>query len=173
MQIHFDTESLHMKEAQGVILLLSALFPTSDSQQAALQQSALQQSAPQQSNTPNPTPVPTSGPALVQDSSSSTTEATKRVRRTKAQIEADEAAAKQAEAQDAVPNDLQTTTAQTQSVVKPIAADELRQLLNLYIAKNSMEEAIAILQSFGCGRVTEALALEPAKLSKLAGQLRG
>ena len=56
---------------------------------------------------------------------------------------------------------------------KPISADELRSLFNAYISKNSMEAAIAILQSFNCNRVTEALALEPAKLNELAAKLNG
>jgi hypothetical protein len=46
-------------------------------------------------------------------------------------------------------------------------------LLNGYIAKHSMEEAIGQLKTFGCNRVTEALALKPAMLSALAEALRG
>jgi hypothetical protein len=55
----------------------------------------------------------------------------------------------------------------------PVSADELRALLNGYIAKHSMEEAIGQLQHFGCNRVTEALTLDPIDLAALAGALRG
>jgi hypothetical protein len=59
------------------------------------------------------------------------------------------------------------------SAPKPISAEELRSLLNAFISKHSMEEAIEKLRSFGCNRVTEALALEPAKLNELAAVLNG
>jgi hypothetical protein len=54
-----------------------------------------------------------------------------------------------------------------------VSADELRGLLNGYIAKHSMEEAIGRLKAFGCNRVTEALALESGALNALAEALRG
>ena len=54
-----------------------------------------------------------------------------------------------------------------------IDADQLRALLNGYIARHSMEEAIEKLRAFGCNRVTEALALESAKLNELAATLNG
>jgi hypothetical protein len=96
----------------------------------------------------------------------------KRHRRTKAEIEADEAAAKQASAVTDVP--ASTAAPETKTVeIEIVDADKLRFLLNGYIAKHSMEEAIGQLQTFGCNRVTEALALDPVKLNDLAGALRG
>jgi hypothetical protein len=239
MQINFDTEQIQKNEAQGIILLLSALFPALNSQ-------------PVSNSNPTPTteeqaifgtPIPAApshmaiigagmeraeveaaGLALIQSGAStpSTTEptSTKRTRRTKAQIEADEVAAKQASgvapaspalysstSTQAAPADptpasaapsagasgtTQSATAPTSTVLAPevrtigtgptplrvlaptkIDADTLRALLNAHIAKHSMEEAIAILQAFGCNRVTEALALDPAKLAELAGRLDG
>jgi hypothetical protein len=71
----------------------------------------------------------------------------------------------------------QSVTAPTATVLAPevrtVSADELRSLLNGYIAKHSMEEAIGQLKAFGCNRVTEALALEPVKLNALAEALCG
>ena len=106
-----------------------------------------------------------------------------RKRRTKEQIAMDEAAKQApaptsasvvtAEPSPAVESAKTTDASLSAGTTKPITADELRASLNAYIAKHSMEEAIAILKSFGCGRVSEALALDPAKLAELAGQLNG
>lgn len=106
---------------------------------------------------------------------------TTRKRRTKAEIAADEAAAQakastgpaevKQVASEATP--APTATTEPTQTTKPIDADTLRSLLNSHIQKHSMEETIAILQSFGCNRVTEALALEPTKLAELASKLDG
>lgn len=56
---------------------------------------------------------------------------------------------------------------------KPLTAEELRTLLNGYISRHSMEDAIEKLKGYGCNRVSEALTLEPAKLAELAAVLRG
>jgi hypothetical protein len=175
MQIHFETEQLNQKEAQGIILLLSVLFPTFES----LTTGGL--AAP--SNPPAASDTqPASGLSLVGNESAP--EAAKRTRRTKAQIELDEVQAKLQAAADAgqvaqeghpeeaaLLRQPQTSTTATQTVTKPLGAEELRALLNGFIARHSMEAAIEILKSFGCGRVTEALALDPTKLHQLASQL--
>jgi hypothetical protein len=157
MNIQFD-DNINQKQAQGIILLLTSLFPALNNSQP------LSPSASQLSD-PAPAPSATAGPTLVPES---TPEATRK-RRTKAEIAADEAAAKQ------TANPTESIESQPTGTAKPttVSADELRTLLNTYIAAHSMEEAIAILQAFGCGRVTEALALEPAKLNELAAKLRG
>ena len=116
---------------------------------------------------------------------------TARHRRTKAEIAADEASKAQASPADPTPVTAEPGPAVTDSVVPaaaasgttqsatatpgtvPVSADELRALLNGYIAKHSMEEAIGQLQRFGCNRVTEALALDSIELAALTGALRG
>ena len=179
MQISFDTASVAPQEITGLIALLDALIshpqqiPPPASEQEAIFGVSTQAI---------PTDAPTTGPTLVQPEVSAEPN-TKRTRRTKAEIAADEAA-KQAP-MEAVRGSLNVSEAgdvevaakvpatPTETSAKPITADELRASLNAYIAKHSMEEAIAILKSFGCGRVSEALALDPAKLAELAGQLNG
>ena len=107
--------------------------------------------------------------------------ATTRRRRTKEQIAADEAAkqtlveAAEGSLNASEAGDVGTVvkTPATPTTVGPITADELRALLNGYIARHSMEDAIGQLKTFGCNRVTEALALEPTKLNALAEALRG
>ena len=64
-----------------------------------------------------------------------------------------------------------SSTAPAGDPAKPISADDLRSLLNSYIKKHGMDEAIAQLKRFGCNRVTEALALDPVKLNELASAL--
>ena len=200
MQISFDTGTIGQAEAQGLVALLSSLFPTSSTQPVTdtlTRQTPEVVPAPSPRNEQeaifgvptqsNPIDAPTTGPTLVQPEVSAEPN-TKRTRRTKAQIEADEAAAKQniptstvagiVEPSPAAESAKTTVASPSENsvsaaTVKPITADELRALLNAYIAKHSMEEAIAILQKFKCNRVSEALALDPAKLAELAGQLNG
>jgi len=186
MNFNFDTASMNPTEAQAVIALLSVLFPqpVKSSQFSAAPTlaeaiiaadgdspfivAAVTAAAPQ----PEPSPEPV-----------------RRGRRTKAQIEADAAAAAnptQAAAAGAEPQatteSAKTTAADkgsagaspsvaTNGAIKVVSADELRTLLNAYIQKHSMEEAITVLKTFNCNRVTEALSLDPAKLNELAGQL--
>ena len=187
MQINFDTEQIQKNEAQGIILLLSALFPALNSQ-------------PVSNSNPTPTteeqaifgtPIPAApshmavigagmeraeveaaGLALIQSGASTPSinePPAKRTRRTKAEIAADEAAK---QATSAEPASAAAPAPATSEAPTKIDADTLRALLNAHIAKHSMEAAIAILQEFGCNRVTEALALDPAKLAELAGRLQ-
>ncbi|HUD75659.1 MAG TPA: hypothetical protein VMQ76_11350 [Terracidiphilus sp.] len=236
MNIQFETSQIGQAEAQGLVSLLSSLFPTAT---AGLVPNGLTSQPPAPKNeeesifgtpiriTPaSSVPVqaepaaPASTPAPAQPEQPAF-EPPKRTRRTKAQIEADEVAAKQASgvapaspalysstSTQAAPADptpasaapsagvsgtTQSATAPTSTVLAPEVrtigtgptplrvlaptenerADELRALLNGYIAKHSMEEAIGQLKTFGCNRVTEALALKPAMLSALAEALRG
>jgi hypothetical protein len=69
--------------------------------------------------------------------------------------------------------EVSVTTQSATASKSTVSADELRGLLNGYIAKHSMEEAIGRLKAFGCNRVTEALALESGALNALAEALRG
>ena len=237
MHINFDTSSLQPQEALGLIALLNILIPHSVStfsnltDQTAPQVPQAPAPSPRnereaifgvpiltaadpvvqlQQSIPNPQPAPGAivGP-VTPIVPAPAGEPTKRHRRTKAEIAADEAAAKQAlageptkrhrrtkaeiAAEEAAakqalaghPEILQpatqpTTTTQTateptttSATAKPLTAEELRALLNGYIARHSMEEAIGKLREFGCNRVTEALALEPVKLNVLAEALRG
>ena len=224
MHIDFDTESLKLDEARGLIALLSSLFPTSEqidfnrlpqapgiaanlgaaallghikyadqlaAEAAALlghikyadQLAAEAASQPVPNSVPNPTPTP-----AVNQPAAEPGPAVTRHRRTKAEIAADEAAAKNAEQAQpqATPSDPTpasaapaaaasgtTQSATAEPSTAPVSADDLRALLNGYIAKHSMEEAIGQLQNFGCNRVTEALALDPVKLNALAEALHG
>ena len=209
MNIQFETSQIGQAEAQGLVSLLSSLFPTAT---AGLVPNGLTSQPPAPKNeeesifgtpiriTPaSSVPVqaepaaPTSPSAPAQPEPTPIT--SKRTRRTKAQIEADEAAEKGsavAAAAQTAPSDptpasavqtaaasvtTQSVTAPTATVLAPevrtVSADELRSLLNGYIAKHSMEEAIGQLKAFGCNRVTEALALEPVKLKALAEALCG
>jgi hypothetical protein len=196
MQINFDTSSLQPQEALGLIALLNNLIPhpvsTSFTPQAP--------QAPQaQAQTPAPSPkneeqaifgvpiqpadAPAAEPALAAEPpaepSAEPVPVAKRHRRTKAEIAADEAAAKQAALAPAA-GEPTATSAQVMTepttasaTTKPLTAEELRALLNGYIARHSMEDAIGKLREFGCNRVTEALALEPVKLNALAVALNG
>ena len=172
MIVNFDTASMTPSEARSLITLLSALYPG------------------QAQSSPNPTPAaaPTtaqSGPILVaaletaqqapEPAADLTPEPATRKRRTKAEIAADEAAAKQAAATQQTEQSagLAPLPEQTVSTDKPLTAEELRALLNGYIQKHSMEDAIKILQSYECNRVTEALSLPADKLMSLAEALRG
>ena len=116
MHIDFDTESLKLDEARGLIALLSSLFPTSEQIDfnrlpqapgiaanlgaAALlghikyadQLAAEAASQPVPNSVPNPTPTP-----AVNQPAAEPGPAVTRHRRTKAEIAADEAAAKNAE----------------------------------------------------------------------------
>ena len=171
MNFNFDTASMSKTEAAAVIALLSVLFP-----QPGQAQELVPVSDPPSAATPTLQPSPNSQPIF---------EVAKRGRRTKAQIEADAATAANptqgdvptAAAESTVTESAKTTDASpmvaTNGQAKTISADELRGLLNGYIQRHSMDEAIGKLKSFECNRVTEALDLEPAKLSELAEALRG
>jgi hypothetical protein len=125
------------------------------------------------------------GPAAADPGPAAGQPTTRARRRTKAEMEA--AAKSQAAPADptlgctvpiaAVSVTTQSATASPATApalaIKPVSADELRSLLNGYIARHSIEEAIDKLKAFGCNRVTEAIALEPTKLSELAAVLNG
>lgn len=196
MNIQFDTASLSHTEAQAIITFLYALhgqnLPSAPKPAPTLATAAnfhdfYDQLKASLATDPGPVVVESaSGPVLVEPKApgpATEAEPTKRVRRTKEQIAADEAAAAAAKqvAESAVagavpqatPAVEASATQQVNGVLKTISAEELRALLNGYIARHSMEEAIERLKSFGCNRVTEALALESAKLNELAAILNG
>jgi len=192
MNIVFDTERITAEEAKGVISLLANLFSTlnlypvspstpvppapANEEQAIFGVPVLPQTDTQQ-----PAPQPVQATRAVSDPAPSND--VKRHRRTKAEIEAEKAAAAQTPtvaagaelkpvAESAKTTDANSSaTAEVAAVV--VTADQLRTLLSEHIAKHSMEDAIGKLRDFGCNRVTEALQLEPAKLSALAEALRG
>ncbi|HUD74474.1 MAG TPA: hypothetical protein VMQ76_05325 [Terracidiphilus sp.] len=177
---------MNSTEAQAVIALLSVLFPQPG--QPHIPQGIYD--GPAVESSPVSAPI-TSVAAVtaVAPQPEPSPEPARRGRRTKAQIEADAAAAAnptQAAAAGAEPQatteSVKTTAADkgsadvspsgaTNGTLKVVSADELRTLLNTYIQKHSMEEAITVLKNFNCNRVTEALSLDPAKLNELAGQL--
>ena len=193
MNITFDTNAIGQAEVRGLIALLSSLI--ADTYPPTTQPAPLSHPIPtteeqaiagvpietaQAAAAPQPQPQP---PAP--ESAQTTT----RRRRTKAEMAADAllektghapvptpAVASGAEPQATVES-AKTTVASPSvnsvSAPKPISAEDLRSLLNAFISKHSMEEAIEKLRSFGCNRVTEALALEPAKLNELAAVLNG
>ena len=199
MNITFDTASLRAIEARAIISLLSSLFPNNSQSQS--QPAPFSHPIPtteEQAIAGVPIETAQAAAASQPESPASQPEqpTVTRHRRTKAQIAADAAnAAAGGTPTDPTPagsNGLaagsdalaaaasgtaQSATAATStapaSALKIISAEELRSLLNAFISKHSMEEAIEKLRSFGCNRVTEALALEPAKLNELAAVLNG
>ena len=199
MNIHFDTEALTSREARGLAALLANLFPSTSA--APVQSTTAAQPAPSTSQATGIDAViaqdtedqamqydpkayseaePT--PATTESTPATTEQPAPRRRRTKAEMAADEA--KRASSADptqgsGVPAVAASGTTQpaiatpNTASAKPVTAEELRALLNGYISRHSMEEAIAKLREFGCNRVTEALALEPEKLNQLVAVLNG
>jgi hypothetical protein len=183
MNIQFETSQIGQTEAQGLILLLSSLFPTAT---AGLVPNGLtlQPPPPPPKNEEEaifgvPIQAEPAAPTAAHAQPEPTSESPKRTRRTKAEMEATANAKPQAAPADPTPvSAVQTAEASvtTQSATaskSTVSADDLRGLLNGYIAKHSMEEAIGRLKAFGCNRVTEALALAPGALNALAEALRG
>lgn len=177
MNIQFDSASLTAKEALALTAFLSVLHGQAQQSTPAQPTTLHEQLKASVEQTP-------SGPVLVEQ-----TEPTGRKRRTKAEIAADEAAkaaapptvgdqlaaaeaARKAAAEAAYAESQKAAAAPVNGSTK-IDADQLRGLLNGYIARHSMEDAIEKLRAFGCNRVTEALALESAKLNELAATLNG
>lgn len=180
MHIQFETSSIGQTEARGLIGLLSALLgesvpPSVNSVNNLTPQAATPEVAPALSPA-EPSHLAVVGAGMKEDPATPTTEqTTKRTRRTKAEMEAEKAATPSDPTQPstATPVEASGTTQPVVASKGTVTADELRALLNGYIAKYSMEAAIDQLKTFGCNRVTEALALEPEKLSALAAALNG
>ena len=181
MNIQIDTASLTKTEAQALAAFLSVFWsfanpvPAGQTQQPTAQSTA-PPSQPVTVVTDNPTLAP-----VVETASAEPASTGKRTRRTKAEMAADrpptvgdELAAQEA-ARKAAADAARTAqdAAAPNGAPKSISADELRSLLNVYIARHSMEEAIGQLKTFGCNRVSEALGLEAAKLGQLAAALNG
>jgi phage-related tail fiber protein len=201
MNINFNTNDIGHAEVRGLMALLSALFPNTNIHitgvNAALAQSPIPTTEEQAiAGVPIETAQAAAASQPEPPAPQSEQPTVTRHRRTKAQIAADAAnAADGGTSTDPTPagssglaagsdapyvvasGTAQAATAATStapaSALKPISAEELRSLLNAFISKHSMEEAIEKLRSFGCNRVTEALALEPAKLNELAAVLNG
>ena len=171
MNINFDTASLKREEAHALIAYLSDFFALSTPGQNIAPAPTTEEQAifgvPHQSTPADaPQAQSTTGPTLVP-------ETTTRKRRTKAEIAADEAATKAAA--EAAPVTTEAAPIATPSALPTtkLSADELRTLLNAYIAKYSMEKALEVLGAFECSRVSEALELEPVKFSALVAALNG
>lgn len=182
MYVQFETANLGEKDACALINLLSTLFPPNGQPVAeqsiaspTLQIPALAPTPARQEVTPaaeSAAPEPTAEPTPK-----------RRGRRPNAEIaaEAAQTSLTQAAAQTAAVASTATESAKTtdakfsvaNGAAKVIGADELRGLLNGFIQKHSMEDAIAKLREFGCNRVTEALTLAPDKLTQLAEALNG
>jgi hypothetical protein len=195
MNIQFDSH-ISQSEAQGVILLLTALYPSLASQPATAHSPVSQLSISEPalvaaSTVPGQTLVPDAAPA----------EPARRGRRSKAEIAADTGSAAadeaQAKAQAALAASVPVTQVQpdptpastpaptadaaapasTQSTgavsttAKPITKEELTALLNGHIQRHSFEAAVAVLKDFNCSRVSDAVALEPAMQAKLVAAL--
>ena len=175
MHIQFETSTLTPDETLGLIAFLETLLPVNEQYNQAVPGPHIPAPSPTTEKqaifgvpvqaTPTDAPTPSAEPTPID-------EAPKRKRRTKAEIEADEAAAAKAAAAPAEPT-LQTAIESTTESPKPITKEILTELTNGYIARHSMEEALAILKTTGCQRLSEAMAMEPAKLAELAEKLRG
>ena len=184
MNIQFETSQIGQAEAQGLISLLSSLFPTTTS---TVRPSNALQPSPQPPSPKNedeaifgvPVQAEPAAPTAAHTQPEPTSESPKRTRRTKAEMEAAANAKPQASPADPTPAsavqtaEVSVTTQSATASKSTVSADELRGLLNGYIAKHSMEEAIGRLKAFGCNRVTEALALESGALNALVEALRG
>ena len=181
MNIAFDTSSTTRAEVRAIMALLSNLFVEDN-------QPVLPFPPP---NSPVPTPIPTPIPVELPPAavtpqtaeaapaeSQATTEAAaeqpaRRGRKPKPQPQAD------AQTEAAPVQETEQTQAQPAAesapaaASKPLTAEDLRALLNGFIARHSMEAAIEVLKSFGCNRVSQALTMEPAKLAELAAKLNG
>jgi len=176
MNIQFESASLTKTEALALTAFLSVLHSGQTQASQPTQPTTLhEQLKASVEQTPEPTSGP--GPVLVEQTETST-----RKRRTKAEIAADEAAKQQqpstvgdqlAAAEAARKAAAEAAAAAPVNGSTKIDADQLRGLLNGYIARHSMEDAIEKLRAFGCNRVTEALALESDKLNELAATLNG
>jgi hypothetical protein len=197
MNIQFD-DNITQPQAQGIILLLTALYPELNNLAPTSQpvsypvptteaQAIFGVAIPTQA-TPNdaPTqPTPSAGPTPINEPST-------RKRRTKAEIaaatgaaDADEAQAKAQAALDAGTSVAEATKAQPTADPQteptptpatsptPITKEELTSLANGFIQRHSMEDAFAAINAFGCSRINEAMALPPEKLAALAEKLRG
>jgi hypothetical protein len=180
MNIQLDTKHITPDEARGLIAFLTTLLPVNSENNLTPQ---TPEAPTLQTAIDSTTEAAELGPAAADPVPPATTEhLAKRTRRTKEQIAADEAAKADRPPttgdQLAAAEAARKEAASQQAVVAPngstkIDADQLRGLLNGYIARHSMEEAIEKLRAFGCNRVTEALALESAKLNELAATLNG
>lgn len=56
---------------------------------------------------------------------------------------------------------------------RPFSYAELRYFFDNYVASHSIEQAVEILKSFGCNRITEAAALDPARMNELVDSIAG
>lgn len=192
MNIHIDTASLSAREANSVIAFLNAWLAQSGQTQITSVPISTVTSVAVSHPPLVPAPkseeqaifgVPTAAQPAQPETTETVAETTRRTRRTKAEMEAARAAAAAPASASVAPAAAPAVTAPTpeastpasapNGAAEPITAEKLRALLNGYIARHSMEDAIGQLKSFGCNRVTEALALEPAKLSGLAAALLG
>ena len=187
MNITFESANIGQKDAHALIAFLTALYPLPATPSIPSSLPPAPSAPPVEMQEQNP--IPPTPPTPIDQPAT-------RKRRTKAEIAADEAAAKkmvavpgslnvseagdvEVAAQDptqpsaAAPAEVSATTQPAPAPQTTVGADELRALLNGYIAKHSMEDAIGKLREFNCNRVTEALSLPADQLSLLAAALRG
>ena len=59
------------------------------------------------------------------------------------------------------------------ATVEPVTKDQLKAIIQGYLTRHTEEEAVVILRSFGCGLVSEAMALPADKLSELVSKFNG
>ena len=59
------------------------------------------------------------------------------------------------------------------TVAEPVTKDQLKAIIQGYLTRHTEEEAVAILRSFGCGLVSEAMALPADKLIELVSKFNG
>lgn len=198
MNLNFDTATLVKAEAQAIIAFLNSMFPGSGSAQVETSAGSAATLQVVSAIVPSSASVPSapSDPLSNAQSDAPSEQPARRGRRSKAEILADEAAAK---AQAALAAGVPVTEVQpdptpastpaltvdagtpastpsngaTNTTAKPMTKEDLTALLNGHIQRHSFEAAVAVLASFKCNRVSEALALDPVKLSELAEQLNG
>jgi len=68
---------------------------------------------------------------------------------------------------------LQATNSAPSAPVEPVTQEQLKAIIQGYLTWHTEEEAVAILRSFGCGLVSEAMALPADNLNELVSKFKG
>ena len=179
MNISFDTNSMGQPEVKGLILFLSNLLPTDPRQAEFTFETA---TAPMPANEKEAVFGVDIRPSVVEAAPEPETTETKRKRRTKAEIAADEAATAQITRTESAASSLSVQVAGVAEAIneahaegkfKLPSADELRDTFKAFAVKKGMADAIALLGEFGCGRVSEVADLDAAKIAEFAARCNG
>lgn len=193
MILNIDTNTLTGNEAEGAILLLRSLFPSASPASFAPcappalivypspQQSAEIDDSPElvqvarvsqaEPSRPQTQPQPQAQPQAQAQSAASPRRPGRPRKDTTQSAQLAASTLPSAEDLDAVAEEAEAKAATT--LPAPGAGSELptvetlRNALDGYIQRHTMDQAISLLQGYGCQRVSEAMALPAEKLSAL------